>query len=213
MLDIAMKNQLKAVFAELNSYYLLDVVVDPAHESREELIELLEDVASCSDHISCRISEGEGLQFSLLKNEQSIGIYFRAVPNGHEFTSLLLAILNSDGKGKNLPDERTTSRIRALKDPIKLITYVSLTCTNCPEVVQALNIMAILNPQIIHKTVDQLLFSSGRTNFVHAAEKLLEKTADSAPGFRRTCQRNKISPGKQEKYRSVGYNHNDAPPR
>lgn len=154
MLDIAMKNQLTAVFAELNSYYLLDVVVDPAHESREELIELLEDVASCSDHISCRISEGEGLQFSLLKNEQSIGIYFRAVPNGHEFTSLLLAILNSDGKGKNLPDERTTSRIRALKGPIKLTTYVSLTCTNCPEVVQALNIMAILNPQIIHETVD-----------------------------------------------------------
>ena len=154
MLDVTMKNQLTAVFAELNSYYLLDIVVEPTHESRNELIELLEDVASCSDHISCRVSEGYGLRLSLLKNEQPTGIYFRAVPNGHEFTSLLLAILNSDGKGKNLPDESTISRIRALNGPIKLTTYVSLTCTNCPDVVQALNIMAILNPQITHETVD-----------------------------------------------------------
>ena len=82
------------------------------------------------------------------------GIRFRAVPNGHEFTSLLLAVLNSDGKGKNIPDESICARVRALNGPIKLTTYVSLTCTNCPDVVQALNAMATLNSRITHETVD-----------------------------------------------------------
>ncbi|MBQ4161333.1 MAG: alkyl hydroperoxide reductase subunit F [Parabacteroides sp.] len=154
MLDVEMKKQLSAIFAELDSYYLLDVVVASNHESREEIIELMEDVASCSSHITCRISEGEGLRLALFKDEQPTGISFRAVPNGHEFTSLLLAILNSDSKGKNIPDKSLCARICALKGPIELTTYVSLTCTNCPDVVQALNVMAVLNPQIIHETVD-----------------------------------------------------------
>ena len=76
------------------------------------------------------------------------------VPNGHEFTSLLLAILNSDGKGKNLPDEIITQRIQALKGPIHVTTYMSLTCTNCPDVVQALNAMATLHPDFVSETVD-----------------------------------------------------------
>ena len=67
--------------------------------------------------------------------------------------------------------------------------------------------------KIVHKTIDQLLFSTGRTNFVYAAEKLLEKSADFALGFRCTCQWNKIASGKQEKYCTVQYNHNNAPPR
>ena len=81
-------------------------------------------------------------------------IKFRGIPNGHEFTSLLLAILNSDGKGKNIPDGSLQKRIAALKGPIRLTTYVSLTCTNCPDVVQALNLMAILNDNIEHEMVD-----------------------------------------------------------
>lgn len=154
MLDVAMKNQLTEIFSELVSHYRFDIIVSPSHESRNELIELLEDVASCSDHISCHIEEGEGLQFTLVKDNVPTGIRFRAVPNGHEFTSLLLAILNSDGKGKNIPDENICNRVKALNGPIKLTSYVSLTCTNCPEVVQALNVMTILNPQITHETVD-----------------------------------------------------------
>lgn len=62
--------------------------------------DLLNDVASCSEKLSCRIHEGEGLEFTLLKDDQRTGITFRAVPNGHEFSSLLLAVLNADGKGK-----------------------------------------------------------------------------------------------------------------
>ena len=82
------------------------------------------------------------------KNKQPSSITFKAVPNGHEFTSLLLAVLNMDGIGKNLPDELLKDRIAQLNSPVEVKSYISLTCTNCPEVVQALNIMAMLNPNI-----------------------------------------------------------------
>lgn len=154
MLDSAMKDQLKGLFAGLVSHYRFDIQVASTHESREELLELLGDVAACSDHLSCQVSEGDGLLFTIVKDEKPTGIRFRAVPNGHEFTSLLLAILNSDGKGKNIPDEAVCARVKALNGPIRLTTYVSLTCTNCPDVVQVLNVMTTLNDQITHETVD-----------------------------------------------------------
>lgn len=154
MLESALKDQLRDIFADLELEYIFDITVAPQHESRDVLLELLEDVAACSDKISCRVTEGEGLEFILWKNGKKTGIKFRAVPNGHEFTSLLLAILNSDGKGKNIPDESISKRVGALKGPIHLKTYVSLTCTNCPDVVQALNVMATLNGNITHEVVD-----------------------------------------------------------
>jgi alkyl hydroperoxide reductase subunit F len=157
MLDSSLKQQLTAVFADLKSQYTFDILVSDDHGSRSELIELLDDVASSSDKISYKINKGSGLEFTLLKDGQNTGIKFRGIPNGHEFTSLLLAILNSDGKGKNFPDEYITKRVQSLKGPIKLTTYVSLTCTNCPDIVQALNIMAILNPNISHEMVDGAL--------------------------------------------------------
>lgn len=154
MLDLAMKDQLSGIFAGLTTNYIFDVTVAPEHENRHELLELLNDVASCSDKLSVQVTDGDGLEFSLLKNGEKTGIKFRGVPNGHEFTSLLLAILNSDGKGKNIPDESICNKVKALNGPVKLTTYVSLTCTNCPDVVQALNVMATLNPQITHEMVD-----------------------------------------------------------
>lgn len=154
MLDSATKEQLRSIFASLDGHYTFDVTVSPQHASRTELLELLNDVTDCSDHLSCEVHDGEGLSFTLLKDGKKTGISFRAVPNGHEFTSLLLAVLNSDGKGKNFPDEGICNRVKALKGPINLTTYVSLTCTNCPDVVQALNAMTTLNNNIHHEAVD-----------------------------------------------------------
>ena len=154
MLDTSIKEQLTSILSNLNAHYTFDVTVNSKHESREELLELLNDFASCSDKLSCIERESDGLAFSLLKNGEPTGIRFRGVPNGHEFTSLLMAIVNSDGKGKNMPDQAIQERIKALRGPINLSTYVSLTCTNCPDVVQALNIMAILNPTITHEMVE-----------------------------------------------------------
>ena len=158
MLDSSLKSQLISIFAELTHDYILNIAVNPQHESREELLELLHDVADCSDRISCQITEGDELKFTLLKSGKETGIVFRAVPNGHEFTTLLLAILNSDGKGKNIPDEAICNRVKALKGDIKITSYVSLTCTNCPDVVQAFNVMATLNERITHEMVDGAIY-------------------------------------------------------
>lgn len=158
MLESALKEQLKNIFSGLKGNYTFDIHVSAEHGSRKELLELLGDVASCSDHLSCEVSEGERLEFNLLKDGVPTGIRFRGVPNGHEFTSLLLAILNADGQGKNFPDEAVCNRVRALKGPIRLTTYVSLTCTNCPDVIQSLNAMVTLNDRIEHEMVDGALY-------------------------------------------------------
>ncbi len=158
MLEIELINQLKGVFADLSATYTLAIKADSEHDSYSELLELLGDFASCSDKIQCTTEEGEAISFSILKEGEPSGILFRSIPTGHEFTSLILAVLNADGKGKNLPDEFTTSRIKALVGGIKLTTYMSLSCTNCPDVVQALNIMALLNEGVTHEAVDGALY-------------------------------------------------------
>ncbi len=154
MLDQNMKDQVTQVFSALDHHYTLQAIVDPKHESRSQLIEILEDVAQCSDQIITTVSDGHGLEWTILKDDHPSQILFRAVPNGHEFTTLLMAILNLDGKGKNLPDDIVANRIAALQGDIRLKSYISLTCTNCPDVVQALNIMTVLNPNIHHELID-----------------------------------------------------------
>lgn len=157
MLDTAFKEQLRQIFAGLEADYVFDIAVHPQHESRNELIELLEDTASCSDKISCTVRESEGLEFRILRNGEDLRICFQAVPNGHEFSSLLLAVLNADGKGKNLPDDATRRRIECLQGNATVTTYMSLSCTNCPDVVQAINVMTLLNPRLSHRIVDGAL--------------------------------------------------------
>jgi alkyl hydroperoxide reductase subunit F len=158
MLDNEIKQQLQSLFADLKARYVLDATVPELHEYRSEFTDFLNDVASSSDRITCRISEGAQLAFSLLKDSKNIGIRFRGIPNGHEFSSLILAILNSDGQGKNIPDEALINRVKALKGKITLTTFVSLTCTNCPDVVQSLNLMALFNDNITHEMVDGALY-------------------------------------------------------
>lgn len=160
MLETSLLNQVRNIFLQLEAYYIFHITYHPKHEQAQELVNFLNDIAGCSDKVSCRTvqSEDSKLEFTLLKDGKETGIKFRGIPNGHEFTSLLLAILNADGKGKNLPDEVISRRIKALKGPIQLQSYVSLTCSNCPDVVQALNIMPLFNPDITHEMVDGSLF-------------------------------------------------------
>ena len=157
MLDQSQKEELKRLFSVLEADYVFDISVHPEHGSRAELVSLLEDTAACSERISCRIRNGNGLEFRLLKEGEDLGICFKSVPGGHEFSSLLLAVLNADGKGKNMPDGNICRRIASLRGPAEITTYVSLACTNCPDVVQALNVVAILNRGIKHVVVDGAL--------------------------------------------------------
>ena len=155
MLDSNILNQVREVFSSLTSDITLSVIRNSADAQSKEFTAFIDDIASTSDKIKATYAEGDHFSFSILHDGKQTGISFRGIPNGHEFTSLLLAVLNADGKGKNLPDSAITARIKALKGKeIRLQTYVSLTCTNCPDVVQALNVMALANPNITHEMID-----------------------------------------------------------
>ena len=161
MLDQSILQQVREIFKNLDAHYTFRVIADSHRNETEEMRQFLNDFASCSDHLTCEFNQtfqDNSLEFTLLKDGKETGITFRGIPNGHEFTSLLLAVLNADGKGKNLPDEMICQRIKSLKGAIRLQTYVSMTCTNCPDIVQALNIMALQNPNLTHEMVDGALF-------------------------------------------------------
>ena len=161
MLDQSILQQVREIFKNLDAHYTFRVIADSNRNETEEMRQFLNDFASCSDHLTCEFNQtfqDNSLEFTLLKDGKETGITFRGIPNGHEFTSLLLAVLNADGKGKNLPDEMISQRIKSLKGAIRLQTYVSLTCTNCPDIVQALNIMTLQNPNLTHEMVDGALF-------------------------------------------------------
>lgn len=154
MLDEAISAQLREVFSSLQARYTL-VVASGTHEKQAELVDLVRSLADTSPQLEMELAgeiEG-GVRLSLSRDGAPLGISFRGVPGGHEFTSLVLAILNADGKGK-LPDAGIQARVRALRGPAALRTFVSLSCTNCPEVVQALNVVALTNPAISHEMVD-----------------------------------------------------------
>ena len=162
MLDSSIIQQVTDIFAGLASNYTLSAHISSQREEASQMREFLNDFASTSPRLSLELydAEGDTLYFDLVKDNQPTGIRFRGIPNGHEFTSLLLAVLNADGKGKNLPDEGIQRRVRKLRGDVNITTYISLTCTNCPDVVQTLNIFALLNPNIRHEMVDGALFQS-----------------------------------------------------
>lgn len=154
MIDQQVIHQVKGVLANLGTPFTFIVERNPKDAKAADNSQFVEDVASCSPLLSVEYRDGNDFRFSVLHNGEPTGISFRGIPNGHEFTSLLLVLLNGDGQGRNLPDAALTQSIKALKGDIRLRTYVSLTCTNCPDVVQALNVMALLNPAISHETID-----------------------------------------------------------
>ena len=156
MLDQDIKTQLKGIFAALSSNMAFRLLSRGSSPDADQMKEFLKDVASSSPKLSVELAEAdvEAPTFEIIKQGKPTGVRFCGIPNGHEFTTLLLAVLNADGQGKNLPDEAITARIKALNGPIKLTTFVSLTCTNCPDVAQALNLITLLNPGVEHTVTD-----------------------------------------------------------
>jgi len=158
-LDQSMIDQLSSIFSALKHQYILRVTA-PDNEKGKELSALVTAFVSSSDKLTAEINAGDNLLLELLKDGNPTGVSFRAIPTGHEFTSLILAVYNADGKGKNYPDEVLLRRIQSLKKPIKLTTYASLTCTNCPEVVQSLNLIALIAGEgVTHEMVDGAIYT------------------------------------------------------
>jgi alkyl hydroperoxide reductase subunit F len=154
MIDQDLKEQLKPVFASLSSS--VELVYDQStHDNQAELLAMLEGLTHTSPSLKANNSGASSPvpKFRIERSGKPTGISFRGIPGGHEFTSLVLAILNADGKGK-MPDEGIAARVRALKGPIRIQTFMSLTCENCPDVIQALNQMALLHGDFQHEVVD-----------------------------------------------------------
>ncbi|MGL4853372.1 MAG: alkyl hydroperoxide reductase subunit F [Phocaeicola sp.] len=162
MIERSLLDQVNTLFQTLESNYTFKITHHSSLKESTELIEFLNEVASCSDKIQCELSQSvePRLEFNILKDGIDSGIKFRGIPSGHEFSSLLLAILNADGKGKNLPDGAIANRVKALKGEIHIQSYISLSCTNCPDVVQALNVITLINPSITHDIIDGTLFET-----------------------------------------------------
>ncbi len=155
MLDSNILEQLNSVFAKLEKNVVLAYQASD-HADQKNLVEMLEQVAStCTKITAIEVAGSKALfpQFHLEYDGRPNGIHFKGIPTGHEFTSLILAILNSDNKGKS-PDEAVQAKIKSLKGPIEITTYVSLTCENCPDVVQTLNQMAVIHGNFKHTMVD-----------------------------------------------------------
>ncbi|MNK06287.1 NADH dehydrogenase [compost metagenome] len=155
MLDSQLKEQLTSVFAALENEIEL-VVENSAHDDQKDLLDMLEDVASTSAKIVVKKNTAGNSpmpQFHIAYKGKPTGILFKGIPGGHEFTSLILAILNTDGKGKPL-DSLIADRARRLKKNITIQSFISLTCENCPEVVQALNQIALVHGSLRHEIID-----------------------------------------------------------
>lgn len=130
------------------------------NEKREELLEMLSEIAGTSDNLELSIQDAplrSGVSFDLAVDDKPTGIVFSGIPGGHEFSSLILALLQSSGVPLKL-DESLQKIIKSFNREMKFETIVSLSCHNCPEVVQALNQVALLNPLVSHEMIDGGLF-------------------------------------------------------
>ncbi|WP_028682536.1 alkyl hydroperoxide reductase subunit F [Pseudomonas chlororaphis subsp. aureofaciens] len=158
MLDANLKAQLKSYLERVTQPIEIVASLDDGAKS-QEMLELLKDVASLSSQITLldNGSDGRKPSFSINRPGADISLRFAGIPMGHEFTSLVLALLQVGGHPSKASVE-VIEQIRALKGEFNFETYFSLSCQNCPDVVQALNLMAVLNPNIRHVAIDGALF-------------------------------------------------------
>lgn len=158
-LDTNLKNQLKAYLERITQPVEIVASLDDGAKS-QELRELLQEIASLSDRVTLVERDDAGVRkpsFSINRPGADVGIRFAAIPLGHEFTSLVLALLQAGGHPIKLEPD-VVEQIRALDGDYQFEIYMSLSCQNCPDVVQAVNSMAIINPRIRSVVIDGALF-------------------------------------------------------
>ncbi|MBK9593947.1 MAG: alkyl hydroperoxide reductase subunit F [Rhodocyclales bacterium] len=158
MLDTNIKTQLAAYLEKLQQPIELVATPDGSDASRR-MRELLADIAALSPKVSVR-EDGQAERrpsFSVGRPGEAPRIHFAGLPMGHEFTSLILALLQSGGHPPKI-DATLVEQIRGIRGRFRFETFISLSCHNCPDVVQALNLMAVLNPGVEATMVDGALF-------------------------------------------------------
>ncbi|MCY0799622.1 alkyl hydroperoxide reductase subunit F [Providencia rettgeri] len=161
MLDNNLQAQLKAYLERLTKPVELVANIDDSQKSNE-IKQLLEQIASLSDKVSVREERNDAIRtpsFLITNPGIDSGLRFAGSPLGHEFTSLVLALLQIGGHPSKEAQE-LLEQVKGLEGEFHFETYYSLSCHNCPDVVQALNLMAVLNPNVSHTAIDGALFQN-----------------------------------------------------
>ena len=159
MLDANLKTQLKAYLEKVTQPIELVASLDDRAAS-VEMLGLLQEIASLSSRITLierRNDDERKPSFRINRIGTDIGVRFAGIPLGHEFTSLVLALLQVGGHPSKAAAD-VIEQVKNLEGTFSFETYFSLSCQNCPDVVQALNLMAVLNPNISHIAIDGGLF-------------------------------------------------------
>ena len=157
MLDADIKGQLAQYLELLEGDVLLKVSAGSDNVS-SEMLELVEELATMSSKIKVEKAELQRTpSFSVNRIGDDTGVTFAGIPLGHEFTSLVLALLQVSGRAPKV-DQKVIDQVKAVKGDYHFESYISLSCHNCPDVVQALNLMSILNPGITHTMIDGAAF-------------------------------------------------------
>ncbi|MFG6111303.1 alkyl hydroperoxide reductase subunit F [Stenotrophomonas nematodicola] len=159
MLDANLQSQLKTYLERVTRPIQITAHADDGAKS-QEMLELLNTLVSLSAQIRLDVRR-DGAErtpsFALTTPGQDIHLAFAGLPMGHEFTSLVLALLQVGGHPSKATAE-LIEQVQGLEGELKFETYFSLSCQNCPDVVQALNLAAVLNPRIQHVAIDGGLF-------------------------------------------------------
>ncbi len=159
MLDDSIKAQLAAYFERIIQPIELIASLDES-EGAQQIRELVTEIAAVAPaKISARFDGNfeRKPSFQITRVGHAMGVHFAAVPMGHEFTSLLLALLWAGGHPPKVEPE-VIEQIRQLDGDFAFDTWMSLTCHNCPDVVQAMNLMAVFNPRVRAVAIDGALF-------------------------------------------------------
>ena len=153
MLDADIKAQLAQYLELLEGDILLKVSAGSDNVSKE-MLALVDELATMSPRIKIEKTQLQRTpSFSVNRFGEDTGVTFAGIPLGHEFTSLVLALLQVSGRAPKVA-ENVIDQIKGIQGEYHFETYVSLTCHNCPDVVQALNLMSILNPEITHTMIE-----------------------------------------------------------
>ena len=169
LLDANIVEQLKAYFDKIEEPIEIAAFLNDSDKSKE-LDSFLQEVDAISNKVNYTkktfgedkaLEETAGItrptSFTLLKDGKKTGINFYGIPGGHEFNSFILAILGLAGLGKKLEGEQL-EKVASVKKPLNIETFVSLSCTHCPEVVQALNLISVNNENITTSMVDSAVY-------------------------------------------------------
>ncbi|MBA2174797.1 alkyl hydroperoxide reductase subunit F [Halobacillus locisalis] len=157
VLDAQIKSQLNQYLQMMEGDVVLKVSASEDDVSKE-MLALTDELASMSSSIKVEKAQLKRTpSFSVSRPDEETGITFAGVPLGHEFTSLVLALLQTSGRAPKV-DQSMIEQIRNISGEYHFETYVSLSCHNCPDVVQALNLMSVLNPNITHTMIDGAAF-------------------------------------------------------